>query len=100
MNTSSVQYSRAFKPVVGAAVNLDQFAKPGAALTHWVRAYRTASSGAPVARPNHQLAGTLDGQLNAVQLGEFSLASVGRSPVVCADELNGRRACGFIQPPV
>ncbi len=60
-----------FKPVVGTAVYLDQLAKSGAALKHWMRAHCTASSGAPVIRHNHQLVDTPDGLLHAVQPGEF-----------------------------
>ena len=56
---------------------------------------------APVARHNHQLAGTPDGLLNAVQPGEF-LVSQRRPevPIMRANGLSSRRACGFIQPPV
>ena len=90
-----------FKPVVGAAIYLDHFAKPGTTLTHRVSTHRSACSTAPVARPDHQLTGTLDGQLNIVPFRKLLVGQ--RRPkvsVVCADKLNSRGANGFIQPPI
>ena len=90
-----------FKPVVRAAIYLDQLAKPRTPLTHRVSAYRAALLGLPIARFDHNLPRTLDGELNAMQLSQL-LASQSRPKVtvVRADEVNRRRAGGFIQMPV
>ena len=79
-----------FKPVVGAAVDLDHLAKPSATLAHGVRAHRAAAPGFPITGPHHQLAGALDGQPDVVQFGELLVGQRrAEVAVMCADQLDG-----------
>lgn len=90
-----------FKPVVRAAIYLNKFAKPGATFAHGVRAHRATTPGFPIAGLHHHLAGALDGQPDAVQLGEFLVGQRrAEVTVMCADQLDVHGTEGFIQPPI
>src|SRR5512139_115302 len=89
------------KPIMGAAIYLDQLAKPGATLTYWMGTHDATTLGFPVTGGDHELPGTFNGQMHAVQLDQL-LASQRRAEVavMCANQLDDRGTESFIKPVI
>ncbi len=86
---------------MGAAIYLDQLAKPGTTFTYRMGTHATTTSGFPVTAGDHELPGAFDGQLYAVQLNQL-LASQrwAKVAVMCANQRNGRSTERFIEPSI